>query len=94
MKTAYIDLIKYALRSGHTVSVWDGEEWQVKRSTSLRAITEAVKSVEEATLRIRDTAGFIVGAALVAAYGLEPDETVMDHSGSDFMESWDSVYTA
>lgn len=95
MKTAYIDLIKYALRTGHVVSVWDGEEWQVKRSTSLRAIVEAVKSVEEAALRVYDKAGNIVAiSASVSAYGLEPDETVTDWAICPFMDAWEAQYAA
>jgi hypothetical protein len=80
MKTAYIQLIQAALNHGFTVSVWDGEEWQVKRSTDRAAIVDAVKSVEEATLRFRNAAGEVTGTALVAAYGLAPDETVIDYT--------------
>lgn len=94
MKTAYIQLIKHALRNNCTVSVWDGEEWQVKRSTSLRAIVDAVKSVDEASLRIRDASGAVVAAALVAAYGLAPDETVIDHSANEWMHAWEQTQSA
>jgi hypothetical protein len=94
MQTAYINLIKYALRNDCTVSVWDGEEWQVKRSTSLRAIVDAVKSVDEASLRIRDASGAVVAAALVAAYGLAPDETVIDHSANEWMDAWEQTQSA
>jgi hypothetical protein len=95
MKTAYIDLIKYSLRAGCTISVWDGEEWQVKRSTSLRAIIDAVKSVDEAALRVRDQDGNVVAmSATVSAYGLAPDETVMDWSVCPFMDQWDAQYNA
>mgnify|MGYP001438346017 CR=1 FL=1 len=85
---AYVNLIKYVLKDGHTVSVWDGEEWQVKRSTSFKAIVDAIKSVDEAQLRIRDTEGNIIGWALVSAFGLEDDETVMDHTSNTYMETW------
>ena len=93
MQTAYIHLIKHALSQGNTVSVWDGEEWQVKRSTSLRAITEAVKSVEEAALRIRDQDGNVVAWASVSAYGLQPDETVMDYGDNEWANAWFDGYT-
>ena len=89
---AYKHLIKFALAQGCTVSVWDGEEWQVKRSTSFKAITEAVESVEEAQLKIRDKAGESVGWALVSAFGLADDETVMDNTMTPFMDSWDAAY--
>ena len=51
---AYRALIVNAIAAGYTVSVWDGGEWQVSKSTALNTICDAVKSVEEATLRIYD----------------------------------------
>jgi hypothetical protein len=93
MKTAYIDLVKTAIKHGFTVSVWDGGEWQVKRSKGLKTIMEAVKSVEEAELRFRD-GDEIVGWAKVSAFGLDPEETVIDHTDNDFMNAWfDSYYS-
>ena len=52
---AYKDLVKYALKNNDTVSVFDGEEWAVRRSVSFQEIVDAIESVEEAELRIRDT---------------------------------------
>lgn len=92
MKTAYIDLVKTAIRHGFTVSVWDGEEWQVKKSTSLKDITDAIKSVEEAELRFRDAENRVNGWALVSAYGLEPEETVIDHTVNEWMSAWSDHY--
>jgi hypothetical protein len=91
---AFEHLIDYTLDFGFTISVWDGEEWQVKRSHDRAAIIEAVESVEEAKLRIRDLAGEIVGSALVSAFGLEDDETMMDWSDVDFLEAWEEAYNA
>lgn len=93
MKTAYLNLVRHAISLGYTVSVWDGEEWQVKRSSSVKAITEAVKSVDEAQLRFRDGEK-AMGWALVSAFGLEPDETVMDHSLEPWLEAWSEKQTA
>lgn len=90
---AYKHLIKHALSLGCTVSVWDGEEWQIKRSTSYKAIVEAVESVEEAALRIRQQDA-IIGSAAVSAFGLEDDETVVDYSISSFMEEWSELYNS
>jgi hypothetical protein len=91
---AYKHLIRYSLKAGHVISVWDGEEWQVKRSSSFKAICEAVESVEEAQLRIRraDTEGKEMGWALVSAFGLEDDETVCDHTVNEFMDAWSNSY--
>lgn len=87
MKTAYIHLVKTALENDYTVSVWDGEAWQVRRSTSYQAINEAIKSVDEAQLRFRDSGGQVVGWALVSAFGLEPDETVIDCTCQEWIET-------
>lgn len=89
MKNACKQLIKFALSKDCTISVWDGEEWQVKRSTSYKDIIAAVESVEEAQLRIRDYAGNVIGSALVSLYGLEPDETVIDNSVNAFFDEAD-----
>jgi len=87
MKKAYIGLIKHALGLGCTISVWDGEAWQEKRSTSYKAIKDAIESVEEAQLKIRDAGGNYLGWALIIPYGVEPDETVADTSG-EFVDIW------
>jgi hypothetical protein len=89
---AYKHLIKYALSQGHTCSVYDGEEWQVKRSTGYKEIVEAVESVEEAEIVIRDIEGNKEAWVLVGAFGLADDETVMDHSDNKFMQDWSAKY--
>lgn len=86
MKTAYITLIKNALAKGLTVSVWDGEEWQVKRSSGYQVIKEAIESVEVAELRLRDQEGKVAGWAMIIPFGVEPDETVADYTASPLME--------
>jgi hypothetical protein len=91
---AYKHLVDYMLAKGFTISVFDGEEWQVKRSTDAKAIDEAIRSVEEAELSIRDTDNKNQGWARVSAYGLEPDETVMDNTMTEAMNQWDAAYDA
>ena len=86
MKTAYLVLIKNALAKGLTISVWDGEEWQVKRSIGYQAIKEAIESVEVAELRLRDQEGKVVGWAMIIPDGVEPDETVADYTANTLME--------
>ena len=73
-------LIKAALKDGMTVSVFDGEEWSLKCSTSFLAIVEEVRAVEEAQLCFRDAENKKTGWALVSLYGLDDDETVIDHT--------------
>jgi hypothetical protein len=89
---AYRSLVKYALAKDMTVSVWDGEEWQLKRSTGFKAIIEAIESVEVAELRIRDINGSVVAWAQIIPFGLEDDETVSDYTDNAFMNEWDKSY--
>lgn len=84
MQKEYLNLIKKALSQNLTLSVYDGEEWQVKRSTSYNAIKEAIESVEQAELRLRNEAGEIVGWALVLP-DLDPEETVADYTTTPTM---------
>jgi hypothetical protein len=90
---AYKHLIKHCLSMNCTVSVWDGEEWQVRRSNCYSHIIDAIESVEEAQLRIRQKDA-IIGWALVSAFGLEDDETVVDHTCTSFMDEWSEIYEA
>lgn len=92
---AYRHLIKHALANGCTVSVWDGEEWQLKRSDKFQAIADAVESVEEAALKIRAADGQTVAPSVsVSAFGLEDDETVTDYTVCPFMDEWEAAYNA
>lgn len=90
---AYKHLVKHALAQGHTISVWDGEEWQITHGTKYQNIIEAIESVEEANLVIRlATYGNRIGWAQVIPYGLDDDETVVDYICSEFMENWSEEY--
>ena len=95
MQKAHLNLIKYALAQGCTISVWDGEEWQIKRSTSYKDIKDATESVDESQLRIRDSEDNVVGWALVIPdCTFEPEEYVVDYSCTLFMEQWEMQYSA
>jgi hypothetical protein len=84
----YLQAIKNALAKGYTVSVHDGEEWQVKRSTDYAAIVEAAQSVEQAVLRILDAqTGDLIGNIDIIGYQ-DPrlavaegyDDSILDYS--------------
>ena len=93
MRNAHLHLIQYTLHAGHTISVWDGEEWQVSNSISYKAIKEAIDSVEESQLRIKDHTGKQIGWALIIDQGVA-DETVSDYTCTTFMEGWNEAYDA
>ena len=94
MQKAHLNLIKYALAQGCTISVWDHEECQVKKSKSYTEIKDAVESVEESELRIRDSEGNIVGWALfVNDCTFEPEEYIADYTCTLFMEQWEMQYS-
>lgn len=84
---AYKKLVKYALANNASVSVFDGEIWEVKRSVKYQTIIDCIESVDESNLRIRDAGGEIIGWALIIPY-LDDDETVADYTITKFMESW------
>ena len=88
---AYKSLVKYALAEDCTVSVWDGEEWQVKKSTKYTDIINAIESVDEAQLRIRNTDNDIVAWAWII-HDTGDDENVADFSDNDFMNDWFNAY--
>lgn len=91
---AYRHLVKHALAKGLTVSVWDGEEWQVKRANSEKVVFDAIDSVEESQLRFRDAEGNQVGWALVIDYNDEPELSVVDHTDNDWMSEWSKAYSS
>lgn len=84
MQKAYLKLIKNALSKDLTISVWDGEEWQVKRSTKYQDIKDAIESVEVAEIRIRDQDKNVLAWAQIVP-DLDPEETVADYTDSQLM---------
>jgi hypothetical protein len=93
MQQAHLHLIKYALAQGHNVSVFDGEEWDVEHSTKYTDIKECSECADDATLEVFNTKGESLGAAFVILSD-EPEESIVDYTVTDFMNSWDSAYEA
>lgn len=92
MMKAYKHLVKHAIHTGHTVSVYDGEDWAVKHSTKQTDIYAAIDSVGESQLIIRDKAGNKVAWVLVIDYDEEPENSVVDCSDNAWMEDWFTAY--
>jgi hypothetical protein len=77
-------LVRAAIHAGYTVSVYDGEEYTVKRSRQERQILEALASTEEDTLVIRDSVGERIGA-LMLIWGNDEtgEELIADHTDNE-----------
>lgn len=88
---AYEHLVKYALNKGYVISVWDGEEWQVKRSAECSEIISAIESVEEAELKVYNDLKKPTWV-WVSAYGLEDEETLIDYNDNQFMKDVEEDY--
>jgi hypothetical protein len=88
---AYKDLVKYALKNNDTISVYDGEEWQVRRSASFQEIIDAIESVEMAEIRIRDKDGVSKAWAQIV-HDTGEDEHVADHTDNAYMDEWSHQY--
>lgn len=86
---ALIDLL---LANGCRVSVHDGEELTLKRSTDRAAILDAMGTTEADTLTWRDADGLWLGE-FVLIYGNGPGELVADHTANPGCErlwqAWD-----
>lgn len=92
MRNAYKNLIKYALAQGHSISVYDGEEWALKRSRKFREVIAAIESVEVAEIRIRKSDGEKVAWAMIIPYGVSPEESVADFTDNEFMNTWLALF--
>ena len=92
MKNQILHLIRHAKAQGCVISVYDGEVWAVKKSDNEKDILEAIMSVDEAQIRIRDSrTGEYMGWALIIPE-LEKDEMVADCTDNEFMQEWCRQY--
>lgn len=76
-KTAAGRIIDRALAKGYLISVNDGEETTVKRSTKRREIMGALQSTDADYLIIRAADGSKIGT-IYLVWGNSPDEVVCD----------------
>lgn len=78
-------LVKDALKAGYCVSVFDGEEFCLKRSTAYRAIMNSIMSTDEDMLRFRvatprsGPAGELIGNVYLV-YGNDGHDVIADYS--------------
>lgn len=77
-KPDYIQLVDKLLSYNLRISVWDGEDWGVRKSQDRIEILEMIEAVEEAQITAFDFTGHKVGWALIVPHGVGPDETIAD----------------
>lgn len=80
---AFIDDV---LAAGHTLSLDDGEELAIDRSTDKGAILEALEATSEETLIVRRANGERIGAAFLV-YGNEPGVVICDNTDTPEMNA-------
>jgi hypothetical protein len=79
------------LAKGATISVNDGEEWVVKRSTDKGAIINALFSTDEDRIVARDAEGTLLGSWYLV-YGNDGYDVISDYSANDFAEAiWEEL---
>jgi hypothetical protein len=86
-------IVRECLKTGYSLSVYDGEEWTVKRSTSFKTVCDALATTGEDYLRIFRQDGKRIGT-LILVYGNAPDgcELVSDYSWSvGFSDEMDRI---
>ena len=80
-------LITEALALGHKVSVFEGEDYAVKRSTEFEDIIDGCASTGEDWIVIRDQDNKKLGTFYLIYGNCDEDETmglIADHSDNDF----------
>ncbi|MER8641018.1 hypothetical protein [Mesorhizobium sp. M1252] len=76
-------ILKRALAAGYSVSVFDGEEWALRRSVDLEAITAECHATDETTLRFWDATRNQMGSIWLV-HGNE-DDVISDHTDNSPM---------
>jgi hypothetical protein len=76
-------LVNRVLSDGYTISVHDGEECPIKRSSNAVAILSAMASTGSDSLIIRDPNGDRIGSVYLV-YGNEPENLIADCSWATY----------
>lgn len=79
-------LVRAAIHAGYAVSVYDGEEYTVKRSRKERQILAALATTGYDTLVFRDSAGERLGSTFLVWGNEESGECLIsDHTDNDII---------
>jgi len=80
-------LIKAGIAAGYTVSVNDGEEWTVRRSTNEREILAALASTGQDYVRFYQGDDSVGTAVLIWGNDDDGSELISDYTSNPAMES-------
>ena len=80
-------LVRAALRAGYTVSVYDEEEWTVKRSGSEAVILPELASTETNTLLFRRNGETVGSMLLIWGNDETGEELIADYTDNDAMQA-------
>ena len=75
-------IVRNAFHLGYTVSVCDGEEWTVKRTTKEQDVMNAIQTTDMDVLSFRDAEGVKVGNVWLV-YGNSASEVMADWSDNE-----------
>lgn len=74
-------LVSECLRRGYTISVHDGEEWAVERSTDPAVIYPAIASTDMDLIRVHGGEGGVTHVGtFYLVWGNGPGETICDYT--------------
>lgn len=84
-------LVAAILSQGLTISVNDGEEWSVKRSTDRATIFAELFATDQDTIVARNAEGAKLGWFMLI-YGNDGYDVISDYSANDWSESiWEGL---
>jgi hypothetical protein len=78
-------VVRSAIALGYTVSIWDGGDWPVKRSSKLPEIIRAMFTVDEESLEFCNAEGGLIGTAWFV-YGNAGWDALADYTATETME--------
>jgi len=88
LRKAHLNLIRYSLEKGHSITVHygDGDE-EVTKSKDFALIKDAAEACDESYIQVYDNNEKMLGWAW-DIFGNEDNELVSDYSVSDYMDKW------
>jgi hypothetical protein len=79
-------LVRKALEAGYAISVNDGEEWTVAKSTDRMTVLSALATTGMDWLVFRDAEGVKIGFMMLVYQNGPGDELIADHTANDAMD--------